>query len=242
MYKLLIVDDEIAIRTSLANYFPWEEEGFVVTGVCADGREAIDFINANEVDVLLMDIMMPHINGIEVAQYIYENKLDIQVVLLSAYGEFEYAQTSMRYGVQYYILKPTKYKELQKLFCELRQKMEQKSMERDRGLTEEYDVIEKMKEYVNENYKDITLSTIAEHFHMSISYISRFFKKKTEQNFTEYLTLVRMEKARELLEHSDKMVYEVCEDVGYSDPRSFSIAFKRTFGISPNEYRRNRRK
>ena len=239
MYQLLIVDDEVTIRTSLANYFPWEQEGFEVAGVCGDGKEAIGFIESNPVDVLLIDIMMPHMNGIEVAQYIYEKKLNIKVIFLSAHGEFSYAQAGMRAGVRHYVLKPTKYEELKQTFMEMREELdrEQERAQKDRGSWEETDVIERIRNYINENCAKASLEEISELFHLNLFYISRLFKKKTNMNYTDYLTKVRMEQAKQMLNHSDCLISEICTRVGYSDPRSFSKAFKKYFGVSPREFR-----
>lgn len=236
MYQLLIVDDEVTIRTSLANYFPWVQEGFVVAGICADGREAIRFLDGGQIDVLLIDIMMPHVTGIEVARYIYEKGLRVKVVLLSAHGEFSYAQTSMRYGVKYYVLKPTKYEELKQIFSEVREALDQENGQEKEG-AEETDVVERMRRYIDENCATATLEEISELFHLNLSYISRLFKKKMSVNFTDYVTQVRMEKARRLLNDSDCLISEVCVIVGYSDPRSFSKAFKKYFGVSPRDFR-----
>lgn len=237
MYKLLIVDDEVTIRTSLANFIPWDQEGFEVAGVCADGKEAIEFFNANKVDALLIDIMMPRVSGIEVAKYIFENKLNIKIVLLSAHGEFDYARSSMRYGVRYYILKPTKYEELKQVFSEVRMELDKENME-DIEENEEYlGIIEQIKKYINDNYEDASLEVVSDMFHLNLHYISRLFKKKTNMNFSDYLTQVRMEKARVLLRNPECFISEICCRVGYTDPRSFSKAFKKYFGISPREYK-----
>jgi YesN/AraC family two-component response regulator len=237
MYKLLIVDDEITIRTSLANFIPWNQEGFEVAGVCADGKDAIDFINANKIDALLIDIMMPRVSGIEVAKYIYENKLNIKTVLLSAHGEFDYARSGMRYGVRYYILKPTKYEELKQVFSEVRMELD-KDMVEDLETNDEFlTIIERIKNYIDENYEDASLETVSELFHLNLHYISRLFKKKTNMNFSDYLNQVRMEKAKLMLNNSEIYISEICSRVGYSDPRSFSKAFKKHFGISPREYK-----
>lgn len=237
MYKLLIVDDEVTIRTSLANFIPWEQEGFEVAGVCADGKEAIDFFNENKIDALLIDIMMPRVTGIEVAKYIFENNLNIKIVLLSAHGEFDYARSSMRYGVRYYILKPTKYEELKQVFSELRMELDKENMEDVEEYEEYLGIIEQIKKYIDDNYEDASLEAISEMFHLNLHYISRLFKKKTNMNFSDYLTQVRMEKARLMLRNPESLISEICCRVGYTDPRSFSKAFKKYFGVSPREYK-----
>lgn len=234
MYKLLIVDDEVTIRTSLANYFPWEQIGFEVVGICADGKEAIDFIENNQVDVLLSDIMMPNVTGIELAKYIYEKKLKIKVVMISAHSEFDYARASMRYGVRYYVLKPTKYEELNQVFSEVHMECDMENIEE---YEEDLNIIERIKKYIDENYEDVSLEIISELFHLNLYYISRLFKMKTNMNFSDYLTQVRMEKAKVMLATTEQLISEICIRVGYTDPRSFSKAFKKHTGVTAREYK-----
>lgn len=239
MYKLLIVDDEVTIRTSLANYIPWDQEGFEVVGICEDGKEAIDYINKNSIDALLTDIMMPHVSGIEVAKYIFENNLPIKVVLLSAHGEFDYARLSMRYGVRHYILKPTKYEELKQVFAEVRMELDKENEEDFQESDEQIGTTERIKKYIDDNYENVSLEDVSEVFHLSLHYVSRLFKKKTNMNFSDYLVQVRMENARIMLNNPESLISEICCRVGYTDPRSFSKAFKKIYGVTPSEYKRD---
>lgn len=102
-------------------------------------------------------------------------------------------------------------------------------------------LIKEIKRYINDNISnEITLNTIATRFHMNLFYISHFFKKETSMNFLDYLTLQRVEKAKELLEAIDSKIYEVAIKVGYNDQRYFSQVFKRYTGYTPKEYRNKR--
>lgn len=99
-------------------------------------------------------------------------------------------------------------------------------------------IVQKMKQYIDQHYKDrITLNTLAHHFNMSASYLSHLFREHTSSNFIEYLTHVRIQKAKELLRVSDMRVYEIADAIGYRDAHYFSAAFKKIVGVSPSEYR-----
>lgn len=100
------------------------------------------------------------------------------------------------------------------------------------------DIIKEAKLYIEQNYqKDILLDDVAKMLHLSSYYFSKQFKKRTGYNFIEYLTYVRIEKAKSLLLNSLKSIKEICLEVGYSDANYFSRTFKKNVGVSPTEYR-----
>jgi len=101
-------------------------------------------------------------------------------------------------------------------------------------------IISHIKEYIHENYsKDITLEQIADHVFLSPVYVSRLFKEKTGENFSDYLVKVRMEKALKLLEEPRYKVYEVGYEIGYKSTKYFYKLFKQYYGCTPTEYRKN---
>ena len=92
LYKLVIADDEKNIRDGLRDLVPWEQFGFSVVKICSEGQEIIDYIENNEVHVILTDIKMSGMSGIDIAKYVFENRLNIKVILISAYDDFEFAK------------------------------------------------------------------------------------------------------------------------------------------------------
>jgi two-component system response regulator YesN len=115
-YKLVIVDDEQTIREGLKNYVDWISLGFEVVACFEDGKEAIDYLQSNRVDVILTDIKMVEISGIELADYIYHNKPNIKVVFISGFKEFEFAKQAIAFDVVDYILKPIRIIEITRVF------------------------------------------------------------------------------------------------------------------------------
>ena len=100
LYELLLVDDEENSRNGLATYFPWEEQGFHICGQTSHGGEALDFIKSHKVHVVLTDISMPVMDGMEFLEKLQETGLEPYKVILSAYDEFQYARGAMRLGAQ----------------------------------------------------------------------------------------------------------------------------------------------
>ena len=127
MYKLLIVDDEYEIRVGLANYFPWDSVGFVVIGTCENGQQALDFLSQNIPQVILCDVEMPTMNGLELARILRQEHPEIKLVFLSAHQNFTYARKAMQYQALDYILKPTRFQEITEVFQRLREELDKEN-------------------------------------------------------------------------------------------------------------------
>ncbi len=258
MYNLLIVDDEPEIRQALSNYIPWEEMGFIVANTAKNGKEALDYIINNKVDVLLCDVKMPIMNGVELAKEIYSQNIKTKVIFLSAYREFDFAKKALLYGVEDYIIKPTKYQELLDVFKNITNKLEKEgrksSFEKQltdlsnckddidyfNNCSESFNdkIIIKVKNIVRENYQTASLKDIAKKVNLSSCYLSKFFKEITGENFSDYVLRIKMNEAKKLLMDIDYCVYEVSEMLGYSNAKNFSRAFKCFTGKTPSEFRK----
>ena len=126
MYKLVIADDERRIRQGLKNIVDWNRLGFEVTELFADGQEVIEYLEYVVPDVILTDIKMNNVSGLEVAKYVYENELPCKVVLISGYQEFDLAVQGIKYGAGDYLLKPTDVDQLEQTFAKIRQQLDEK--------------------------------------------------------------------------------------------------------------------
>lgn len=120
MYKVIVVDDEQVIRKGVSSMIDNEIEGFYCVECFRDGLDVIEYLQDHDADVIVSDIKMINVSGVELAKYIYENKSHIKVVLLSGYSDFEYAKAAVRYRVTDYILKPTDFDELNSVFNGIR--------------------------------------------------------------------------------------------------------------------------
>lgn len=250
-YRVLVVDDNKVIVESLAKFVENEIEGYTVVGRFSDGSEVIDFISKNQVDVIITDVRMRNVSGLDIAKYVYENKLDIEVIIVSAYKYFEYAKQAMEFGVKNYLVKPTSPIELENVLKKTKavldskkmpSKDEQESQIADKNgeqiLQKDEIIIQKAIDYINKNYMhSISLSDVANKVYLSEFYFSKLFKKKTNKSFTDYLVQVRMEKALELLKSRKYKVYEISSLVGY-ESNYFVKVFRNYTGYTPSEYYR----
>ena len=99
--------------------------------------------------------------------------------------------------------------------------------------------VAKAEKFIKENSQnsELSLNSVTEYLCVSTSHFSSIFKEQTGMTFVEYLTHLRMEKAKQLLTFTDRRTYEITEDIGFSDPHYFCVIFKRTTGLTPTEYR-----
>ena len=125
-YNLLIIDDEVHSRNTLCNCFPWEQIGFKVIGQADNGKDALAFIKRNNVHVLLCDIQMPVMNGIELVKILHTWDKPPITIFFSGYSEFEYARQAIQYGVRSYILKPIKYEDIVEVFSKIKEDLDKK--------------------------------------------------------------------------------------------------------------------
>ncbi len=124
MYKLIIIDDEFVIRKGLENFIKKRYPEISIVGCFEDGEDAISFLECNNVNIVITDVKMIKVSGIEVAKYICEKQSRAKVIILSGYREFEYARKAIAYNVKHYLVKPTDFKELEAVLSETLSELE----------------------------------------------------------------------------------------------------------------------
>lgn len=241
MYSLIIVDDELKIREGIANLFPWKQNGFFIAGLFPNGALALEYLRTHKTDVVLTDIQMPVMNGLELSRHIAEEFPDIIHVFLTGFQDFQYMRTAILNHAADYLLKPIKYEELYACFENIRQKLDEKYQVSSNPLRENSSyygkIISRVCDYLKENYRTATLEEASFLVNLSPNYLSKIFKEKSGVGFAEYLNNVRMKKAAELLLDISYKHYEIADRIGYDNPKNFSRAFKQYYHISPREFR-----
>lgn len=236
--NLLIADDENlelkVLEKTVKKHFVDELEIFA----SSNGRKASQICDEVKPDIALLDIEMPGMNGIELAKYIKEKYADCIIIFITAYDRFDYAIEAMHIKAFDYLLKPWKE---EKLFELINTSIENvRSMQKtDSIVHSQKDII---KDYIDRNYKkDISAKDVAGILGYSDVYFSKVFKQLFDDNFINYLTKIRIDRAKVLLKDVSFNIKEVGKSVGYADSNYFTKVFKRSIGISPSEYR-NRHK
>lgn len=337
MLSIFLVDDEPIIRKGLKKLIPWEQYGFRISGEAGNGQEALEAITSDNADIVIADLKMPVMNGLELCSRLKVNVPGIKYLVLTGYDDFEYMQMSIRNGVADYILKPVNAEMLLESLLKLKKEMEEErygypfdlesrliedlmsddgrhaeqiveelfddlnkykvpcstcskiaygmltalnlrleqsgsslkdivrkdvlnadffegctgngqikerflsailEVKEHRGGGSNKTTIHQIKEYIERHmHEDVSLNKLAKRFYLNPSYLSQLFKNETGETYSDYLTQIRMEKAKRLLGDANFKVQDVSELAGYSDSRYFSQTFKKYTGMSPSEYR-----
>lgn len=235
--KILIIDDEPKIRNGLSNLLA-RREGWEIAGAYENAADALKYLAVNQVDVIITDIKMPEISGLELIARIRERDKKTAIIILSGYSNFQFAQRAIELGVSRYLTKPTNPRELICVLEETEKKLGGKQeKEEDSGKIPNL-FVQKAADYIKLNYSEkISIKEIADQLYLSPNYLSELFKKHTGKTISEYLTEYRLEKACQLLDHAEYRVGDVSGMVGIHDGRYFSNMFKKKYGMTPTEYR-----
>lgn len=247
MLRVLVVEDEEMIRKGIVLTVDWASLNCVVVGEAANGEEGLAAAKRLEPSLIITDLKMPKMDGIEMLRQLRSEGSSAYVIILTAYDNFSYVQSALRLGAVDYLLKPYHDGDLEKAILQLQNRAD--TWQADprlanaprKGDKSRY-VMEAM-EYIHNHYNDpdISIGAIAKSLNISEGYLSHTFKKETDNTLLNYLTRFRIHKAMDLLKDCRIKVYEVAEMVGYRDIAYFSTTFKKYCGISPSEYQMGKR-
>lgn len=249
---ILIVDDEPRSRQGLKRRLDAWNEQLATIHTAGTAFEALEFMQEHMVDLLITDIRMPEMTGLELIEKTKELNQEPVFIVISAYSEFEYAQRALKMGVVNYLLKPVKkeaFIEAVSAALEAREKkdryeMVEKAME-DPALQPIEDLPEPLQEaaqFIEEHLGEkFSLKDVAAHVHLNPSYFSVLFKEQMGVTFSEFLTRKRLQQAKRILLTSDLPVGEIAEKTGYQTAKYFIQIFKEYEGKTPSKYRKEAR-
>lgn len=245
MMKVVVVEDEDLVRRGIVLTVDWAGVGCAVVGEAADGMAGLEVIRANQPDLIITDIKMPRLDGIEMIRRLREEGCRAYVILLTAYSDFSYAQAAVKLGAVDYLLKPFQDGELEEAVTRLRERVtptETPSVGKEISEEGKSKYVMEALRYIAGHYNDpdMSVSSVARDLGISEGHLSHVFKKETSRTLGSYLTDYRIRKAMELLKDCRNKVYEVADRVGYRDITYFSSTFKRVVGVSPSEYQKQK--
>lgn len=243
MLKVLVVEDEEMIRKGIVLAVDWAALDCVVVAEASNGLEALEAVKHYNPSLIITDLKMPQMDGIEMLQHLRDEGNSVYVIILTAYDSFTYAQSALRLGAVDFLLKPFHDGDLEQAVTALRRRMD--SGGQGHGLPlpglkkgDKSKYVLMAMDYIGTHYNDpnISVGAIAEHLGISEGHLSHIFKKETDYTLLNYLTRYRIHKAMELLRDCRLKVYEAADRVGYRDITHFSATFKKLVGMSPSEY------
>ncbi|MCI5773641.1 MAG: response regulator [Erysipelotrichaceae bacterium] len=229
--KILICDDEKTILNGLKQLIINGQFNFKEILLAEDGLAAIEQIQIHKPEIIITDINMPKLNGLEMIDRILDIVPNSKIIILSGYSDFSYAQKAIDYGVFSYQLKPIKIADLYNII--------QNAINVYISNFTNNDNIDPI-EYIRKNYQDpnLSLNELSNLTHISISTLSKMIKHKTSMNFSDFLNSLRIQHAKELLSINTNLnILEISLESGYTSQHYFSRVFKNYTGLSPIEYR-----
>jgi len=242
MYKVMIIDDEEALRSLLKRTIDWSGKGLSVVGEASSGSEAINIIDGLKPDIVFVDIRMPFMDGIEFSKLAIKRYKDLKILILTAFDDFQYAKECIGIGVTEYLLKPIVKKDIDQVLDNIINQLDTERSNRNDSAEEYLESssnvkISAIKDYVKQNYQDseLNLTAVALRFGFNASYLSRKFKEEVGSGFMEHLIAIRMKRAGALAKQGELM-YRSAELVGIPDPNYFGKCFRKYYGVSYSEH------
>ncbi|WP_310603488.1 response regulator transcription factor [Anaerosporobacter sp.] len=256
MYKVIIIDDEPIIVEGLQKIIPWEKWNCNVEAVAYNGVDGLELISRVKPDIIISDISMPQMDGLSMIASVKSQFPNLEIIILTGYRNFDYARQAINLGVTRFLLKPSKMDEIEEALTfitnQLGEKKEETSAlpndeenEQDQEQEEHTEenpagkfIVKNAVRYIEEHYQEkLKLSDVADQVYVSQWHLSKLLNRHTQQNFSEILNNVRIEKARELLKDPALRIGDIAEEVGFLDIAHFSRVFKKQVGKSANDYR-----
>lgn len=252
MYRVLVCEDEYIIRKGLIFSIDWAKHQCCVIGEAENGEEGIQKILELQPDIIIADINMPICNGLQMIEETYE-KVNYSIIILSGYNDFDFAMKAIKFGVSEYLLKPVEESEMEKALDHAIAQVEMRALYQKQLLHKE-DVksiriiepvqfeaqdmlVQRMVDYINENYANkIVMHDLSDKLNYSETLLNKRFKDAFGTTFNDYLNKVRIQKAIDAMQSTNKYVYEIANECGFKDYKYFSIVFKKYLGCSPKEF------
>lgn len=261
MYRILVVEDQQIIRYMLCNTIDWASVGCEVCGQAATGEEGLRCIEALSPDIVLTDIHLPGMDGIQMLEKAKGQQTSndghgvshgFESIIITGFSQFEYAKRAIGLSAVDYILKPIDEEKLleavRKAISHIEEKRELASYRHkdvyflnllDASIDDEY--VKKVLDIIRTSYcKHLNFDSIARDIGLSSGYLSRKIKTETGMSFLDILQRHRIEVAQQLMKSNSSMkYYEVAEKVGFSSYKRFSFVFREVCGYTPSDLSKN---
>lgn len=248
MFSIMVADDEQLERSVLTAIL---KKNVRVKDIieAKNGKEALELNRELNPDIIIMDIKMPGINGIKALELIKNENPNKEIIMLTAYDDFEFIHKVLVLGGSDYIIKPIKPDKIMGIIDNIIDKIENKNIELevrshihekilDRNLVNEEKIVYKVAKYIDDNMdKMLKLEELASICNLSPGYFSRIFKKETGKTVITYINEKKVERAKKLLKESKEPIINISLDLGFDDCGYFIRVFKKITGLTPKAFR-----
>jgi two-component system response regulator YesN len=244
MIRVVIVEDEYYVRKGLIQTFDWKSLDCEVVGEAANGRDGIEIVEEQRPDLVIVDIEMPVINGLDMVKSLRERQYRAEYIFLTGHQKFDYVRRDLQMEAIDYLLKPFRYEDLSECIRKVKIRLHKIDKETAKTvLLTENDTqakniyIRRAMDYVRDHYaQECTVTDVADFLQISAAYFCRLFKKETGYTFVRYLTHYRIHVAAGMLAAEPVKINDVAELTGFKDANYFSTTFRRIMNAAPSEY------
>ena len=233
--RVIIADDSRIMANGIKELLSTRFPQFTIDGVFENGEELMKYLETHTPDMMITDIRMPQHDGLEACRKLREKSSTAIIILITAYRDFEYAKSAIRYKVHDLITKPFPNKQLiESIITAINNFNTVDTVANNATHTQ------KAKEYVRQHYSDpsLSVSSIAEHLSIAANYLSELFTNENNMKLSAYITQVRINAAKELLKNSKCSLQEISSAVGLNSVQYFTQLFKKETGITPTDYKK----
>jgi len=243
-YRVLLVEDEQWVRLGLKTKIDASDLGFRVVAEAMDGQSALQCLEREPLDLLITDIRMPVMDGLELIRNAYFAWPGLPTLIVSGFNDFQYARQAIKYGALDYLLKPVAEGDLMQALASVRIKLDSQYEASLREipvppLMSQDEMARTVELFLRENFRqDISLQEVSSRLRVSTDYLGKAFKRFTGESPLRYIIKLRVSEAKRLLLVEPAInVHSIGEMVGYADPFYFSRIFKTYVGVYPSEFR-----
>lgn len=239
-YNILLVEDEHYLRQSIVRAIDGLDDIYKVTAQASNGNEAIECLEKEDIQIVITDIQMPVMNGLELAKHINNQYPDTLTIILTGYADFEFAQEALRQHAFEYLLKPLDPDILHKTLNKAGIKLGKidTTVQNDFGGYDAREQVDYVVNYIQEHYMDpVDIGELSDELGFTSAYLSKIFKRYTGTTPIKMLTNIRIHNAKKLLSHSNLSIQEIGKQVGYPDQFHFSKTFRKVVGMNPSAFR-----
>lgn len=261
MHSIAIFDDEMWIRELEKKLIPFERLKLRLLAEADNGEKALVLCREMKPEIVITDIRMPGLSGLELIEAIRSELKDIEIIIVSGYDEFEYAQKAICYGVNEYLLKPLEPERIEGALEKCLKRIHERE-ERQREIKRLEKSIKRLQQnigtcsnvieypcsdlriarvlFIIHNYfmDPLTMEDAAVEISLNPSYFSELFKKHTGKGFSEYVTDYRVKKACEMIRNNPCLrVKDISIACGFGDPNYFSRVFNQRMGKTFTEFK-----
>ena len=240
MYRVVLIDDEQLIVEGLKKVVKWADYRCEVVATASDAVSGAAAIRKFQPHILFTDIRMPGDDGLTMLAGLKSEYPDMQVIVLTGYRDFQYAQEAIRLGVTRFLLKPSKMADINEALRAVTERLD-KAVPAESDEQREHSgsfLVRQATAYIESHYAEkLTLQDVADACFVSQWHLSKLLNKHTDGNFYDVLNAVRIDAAKRLLRDPSLKIGEIGEKVGYADTAHFARVFKKLTGMSANEYR-----